>query len=147
MSVTAKLPRVKAVREPCIVIEVCQGCSQHQWNTRHREEQYVMHALAVASAVKQRTGWTTLFNQVPKKWHAHDQYVQLVKNDDPSRNVYDMMPRVGAFEVSVVISEGSTLTVDPFLNTYPVGSIVVPWKMMPSEVWAFNSTATLLSPT
>ena len=38
--------------EKIFIIEHCENCSLHQWNTRHNADQYKNHALAVAEAIK-----------------------------------------------------------------------------------------------
>jgi hypothetical protein len=72
--VASRLPRVAQVNGPCVVIEACQNCRTHQWNTRHKEEVYIEHAMGLAAAIQKRTGWAVLYNQVPKKWHTSDLY-------------------------------------------------------------------------
>lgn len=71
-------------------------------HTRHKEEKYKQHAVALAECITARTGWKVLFNQVPKQWSKSSLYNQLIPNSDASVNVYDMIPRLGAFEVSFV---------------------------------------------
>lgn len=41
-------------------------------------------------------------NKVPKTWANHDIYCQLIANEDDNNPNYDMLPRMGAFEVSTV---------------------------------------------
>ena len=54
----------------------------------------------MADAIKKlRPDVTFVFNQVPKDWAMHDIYCQLVPNDDDANMCYDMIPRIGAFEV------------------------------------------------
>ena len=50
-----------------------------------------------------------LFNQVPKNWFQQEIYCQLIPSDDDESDVYDMIPRLGAFEVSTVNSDGYKL--------------------------------------
>ena len=53
---------------------------------------------------------TVLFNQVPKPWYTHDFYCQLIPNTDDRIDIYDMIPRLGAFEVTTVFSDGKQQT-------------------------------------
>ena len=41
-----------------------------------------------------------IFNKVPKEWAHADSYCQLIPNDDPAFDCYDIIPRIGAFEVT-----------------------------------------------
>ena len=50
-----------------------------------------------------------LFNQVPKAWFQSNLYCQLISNNDESNDVYDVMPRLGSFEVSTVWKGVDTL--------------------------------------
>ena len=42
-------------------------------------------------------------NQVPKNWIDHDLYSQLIPNEDDEEPNFDMIPTIGAFEISTVI--------------------------------------------
>ena len=44
-----------------------------------------------------------LFNQVPKAWFKFDMYYSLIHNDDDELDVYEMIPKLGSFEISTVI--------------------------------------------
>ena len=44
-----------------------------------------------------------LFNQVPKTWFNFDIYYSLIHNDDDELDVYEMIPKLGSFEISTVI--------------------------------------------
>jgi hypothetical protein len=39
-------------------------------------------------------------NEVPKSWAMQETYCQLIPSNDDSRPCYQMIPRIGAFEVS-----------------------------------------------
>jgi len=41
-------------------------------------------------------------NSVPKPWYEKETYCQLIPNEDDNNPNYDMLPRIGAFEVSTV---------------------------------------------
>lgn len=43
-------------------------------------------------------------NKVPKPWYEKEVYCQLIPNDDDNNPYYDILPRIGAFEVSTVIN-------------------------------------------
>jgi hypothetical protein len=45
-------------------------------------------------------GATVLKNSVPKEWAMGDIYCQLIPNQDEQNPYYDIMPRIGALEVS-----------------------------------------------
>lgn len=45
-------------------------------------------------------GSQVVFNQVPKIFAMSDIYCQLVQNFDDNNPFYDVVPRIGAFEVS-----------------------------------------------
>jgi hypothetical protein len=40
------------------------------------------------------------FNEVPKDWAMSDAYCQLIPDNDDNNPCYQMIPRIGAFEVS-----------------------------------------------
>ena len=42
-------------------------------------------------------------NKVPKQWYEKEIYVQLIPNEDDKNQFYDILPRLGAFEVSTVV--------------------------------------------
>lgn len=42
----------------------------------------------------------TCYNAVPKQWAMDDSYCQLIPNDDDDMDCYEMVPRIGAFEVT-----------------------------------------------
>ena len=55
----------------------------------------------VAQAIQAMVpGATVLKNSVPKEWAMADIYCQLIPNQDDNNPYYDVMPRIGAFEVS-----------------------------------------------
>lgn len=83
------------------VIEHCENCGTHQWNTRHNEGQYKQMAMGVAeSLVANIPGSEVIFNKVPKEYAMSDIYCQLIANEDGNNPFYDVQPRIGAFEVS-----------------------------------------------
>jgi len=41
-------------------------------------------------------------NKVPKPWYEQEIYCQLIPNEDEKNPHYDILPRLGAFEVSTV---------------------------------------------
>lgn len=60
-----KLPRHSGALdlEKTIVIEVCENCQTHQWNTRHDANKYAGYALQMADAIKKlRPDVSFLFN-------------------------------------------------------------------------------------
>ena len=94
-----------------IVIECCQDCPNHQTHTHHDESKYAGIATRLAAAIQaENPGTLILYNQVPKAWFQQEIYCQLIPNDDEESDVYDMIPRLGAFEVSTVIPNEGSLT-------------------------------------
>jgi hypothetical protein len=56
----------------------------------------------VAAAIKERyPNCEVVFNMVPKVWAMSDIYCQLIPNDDPKNACYEVVPRIGSFEVSL----------------------------------------------
>ena len=56
----------------------------------------------VASAIKAAVpGASVIFNLVPKVHAMSDIYCQLIPNEDEAVPNYEIVPRIGAFEVSV----------------------------------------------
>ena len=49
------------------VIEHCENCPAHAWNTRHDEKQYKNYAISCAAAIKEQVkDCDVVFNLVPK---------------------------------------------------------------------------------
>ena len=44
-----------------------------------------------------------VMNRVPKPWYEKEIYCQLIPNEDDNNPFYDILPRIGAFEVSTVV--------------------------------------------
>ena len=56
----------------------------------------------VASAIKEAVpSATVLFNLVPKMFAMSDIYCQLIPNEDDNIPNYEIVPRIGAFEISI----------------------------------------------
>ena len=45
-----------------------------------------------------------IMNKVPKAWYEKEIYCQLIPNEDDNNPYYDILPRIGAFEISTVIN-------------------------------------------
>lgn len=87
--------------EYVFVIETCQNCKQHHWNTRHDEAKYddfynksksfVINVIySAASAILSRLpNAVVLRNQIPKAYLPYDLYCNLIPNDDESTPIYD----------------------------------------------------------
>lgn len=93
------------------VIEHCENCAAHSWNTRHDAAQYKGYAMngklvltlmvSAAQAIAESVpNCNVVFNQVPKMFAMSDIYCQLVQNFDDSNPYYDVVPRIGSLEVS-----------------------------------------------
>ena len=42
-------------------------------------------------------------NRVPKPWYEKEEYCQLLPNDDSNDPCYQILPRLGAFEITTVV--------------------------------------------
>lgn len=86
-----------------VVIEHCINCKAHSVHLRHDEQKYLNFAQQLSAAIAAETGkpTQTLYNEVPKAWADRDTYCQLIPCYDDKRMCYSMIPRVGAFEVSI----------------------------------------------
>ena len=63
---------------------------------------YSFLSCVVAEAIKAHVpGCDVIFNMVPKKHAMSDIYCQLIPNEDPNIPNYEIVPRIGAFEVSI----------------------------------------------
>ena len=83
------------------VIECCQDCGTHGWNTRHDEAKYQDYFQRVAAAIIERIPTAVVMkNQIPKAYLNFDIYNNLIPNEDPTLPHYQQVPRTGAFEVS-----------------------------------------------
>lgn len=67
------------------VIETCQNCKDHQWNTRHDQAKYEDYFNRVSSAIVERVpGALAMRNQIPKQYVDYDIYCNLIPNEDQS---------------------------------------------------------------
>ena len=100
------------------VFEVCAQCSTHQWNTRHDEAKYAQMFADVSAAIKAEVpNATCVMNRVPKPWYEKEIYCQLIPNEDDNNPYYDILPRIGAFEVSTVIDNVDILFYSKMMST------------------------------
>ena len=56
-------------------------------------------------------------NRVPKPWYEKEIYCQLIPNEDDNNPYYDILPRIGAFEVSTVIDNVDILFYSKMMST------------------------------
>jgi len=86
-----------------VVIEHCINCKAHNTHLRHDEQKYLTFAQQLSAAIASESGKNVqaLKNEVPKVWADRDTYCQLIPCYDEKRMCYSMIPRVGAFEVSI----------------------------------------------
>ena len=69
--------------EYVFVVECCQNCAEHRWNTRHNEEKYQEFFKKIASEIISRIpNAMVMKNQIPKSYIHYDLYNNLVPNDD-----------------------------------------------------------------
>ena len=109
------------------VFEVCSSCATHQWNTRHDEAKYLSYFTNVSALVKELIpGATCVMNRVPKAWYEKEIYCQLIPNEDDNNPYYDILPRIGAFEVSTVQDNTDILFYSKMMSTmWPHASSLV----------------------
>lgn len=87
--------------EYVFVVECCQNCNEHRWNTRHNEEKYQEFFKRIAAEIINRIpNAMVMKNQIPKNYISFDLYNNLVPNDDDQTPYFQQVPRTGAFEVS-----------------------------------------------
>ena len=97
-------------KEITFVFEVCSNCKNHGWNTRHDETKYLKYFTDCAKAIKAVIpDANVMMNKVPKPWFEKEIYCQLIPNEDKNMPNYDILPRLGAFEVSTVIDHTAIL--------------------------------------
>jgi selT/selW/selH-like putative selenoprotein len=83
------------------VIETCQNCKSHGWNTRHDENKYLDYFNRVSQAIVERIpNAVTMRNQIPKEYLPFDLYCNLIPNSDANSSAFMQVPRTGSFEVS-----------------------------------------------
>ena len=58
-----------------------------------------------------------VMNKVPKPWYEKEIYCQLIPNEDDNNPYYDVLPRIGAFEVSTVIDNVDILFYSKMMST------------------------------
>jgi hypothetical protein len=87
--------------ECVFVIECCQECASHGWNTRHDEAKYQDYFQRVAATIIHHLPQAVVMkNQIPKSYLHFDLYNNLIPNEDTNLPYYQQVPRTGAFEVS-----------------------------------------------
>lgn len=65
------------------VVELCQNCKEHGWNTRHDEAKYLEFFKKVAASIIERIPNAMIMkNQIPKQYLPFDLYNNLVPNED-----------------------------------------------------------------
>ena len=75
--------------EIIFVVEVCQNCAEHGWNTRHDENKYNEYFKRVAASIIERIPNAIIMkNQIPKSYLHYDLYNQLIPNDDEAMPYY-----------------------------------------------------------
>ena len=116
----------KQDKEITFVFEVCAQCGSHSWNTRHDEAKYMGFFNDVAAAIKAHIPTANcIMNRVPKQWFEKEVYCQLIPNEDDNNPFYDMLPRIGAFEVSTVHENVDILFYSKMMSTmWPAPSAV-----------------------
>ena len=90
-----------------IIIEASSNSNAHAWNTRLDDSKYESYAANLQSALREMMPDVTIFqNRVPKEFIFSDNYMQLIPGGE---NVFEMIPRMWAFEVSTVIIDEKTI--------------------------------------
>ena len=103
--------RIEANADLIFIVETCQNCKEHHWNTRHDEAKYdefynkgkyfeKNNNLVANSIMLRLPGAVVLRNQIPKSYLPYDLYCNLIPNEDENNPIYSQVPRTGAFEVS-----------------------------------------------
>ena len=109
------------------VFEVCAQCKTHSWNTRHDEAKYMGFFTDLKAAIESAVpGAQCVLNKVPKAWYEKEVYCQLIPNDDDNNPHYDILPRIGAFEISTVIDNVDILLYSKMMSLM--------WPHVPSVV-------------
>lgn len=62
-------------------------------------------------------GAIVVTNLVPKPWFEKDIYCQLIPNEDDNNPYYEILPRIGAFEVSTVVRGVDILLYSKMMST------------------------------
>ena len=63
---------------------------------------------------------------MPKAWYEKEVYCQLIPNEDDNNPDYDILPRIGAFEISTVVDNVDILLYSKMMSTM--------WPHIPSVV-------------
>ena len=90
-----------------VTVECCIDCASHQFDTRHVEAKYVACLEQLTKELEKTIpGIQVLKNAIPKTWVDYHLYKNLIHNSDESCPIYEMLPELGAFEIS---TEGKLL--------------------------------------
>lgn len=71
-------------------------------------------ATSIKSAVP---GASCQKNKVPKPWYEKEVYCQLIPNEDDRNPDYDIVPRIGAFEISTVFDNVDILIYSKMMSS------------------------------
>ena len=71
-------------------------------------------ASAITAAVP---GATCQKNKVPKPWYEKEVYCQLIPNEDEGNPNYDILPRIGSFEISTVFDNVDILIYSKMMSS------------------------------
>ena len=75
--------------ENIFVIETCQNCNEHRWNTRHDELRYLQTFKLLANMIVSKIpNAMVMKNQIPKSYLDFDIYNNLVPNNEPEQPYY-----------------------------------------------------------
>ena len=82
-------------------------------------------------------------NRVPKPWFEKEVYCQLIPNEDDNNPYYDILPRIGAFEVSTVHDNVDILFYSKMMSTmWPHGpSLTTRIKAFVDDLGKTNTAA------
>jgi hypothetical protein len=107
----------------CVVIEQCSNCASHNWNNRHVEAKYQAYTAEVSEQLNAKIPGVQIFvNCIPKAFVNSDNYQNLIMGSETDPT-YQMVPRLGAFEVSA------------YLHPKVGGSDVLFFSKLMSQCW------------
>ena len=66
---------MKSSLDNVYIVEFCQNCRTHNWNTRHEEARYKNYAQEMADCISKTISGSVVYqNQIPKEWVDHEIY-------------------------------------------------------------------------
>ena len=95
--------------KPIFMIERCENCSQHAWNTRHNEKKYISYANKLEEMIKEKIPEAqVVINNLPVNWWERKEFQKRIVTPDKIKadreDCLRLLPERGALDIYTVAS-------------------------------------------